>query len=438
MGQPTSLRREVLVAFGVLFAGGILLASFGVATLLPLLDSPAEAVPYILTLLLADLAIIFLFGWITLGKSLLQPMDRLVQDVQTIASGSYAHRIRPLPARELQAVADSVNAMAEYLIQGQESLADNVRSLDETNLALVEARAQVVRAARLASTGTLASGIAHELGNPLGALMAYVDVARSRAEAGGGDTELLDSVREEAVRIDRIIRSLLDFARSKEGATALHDPWPVIQRVRELLEAQGKLEGVDAVWEGGEVEGPRLLMDPQGLEQVLVNLLLNALDAVQDREGGWIRVTLREEDGPAAALPRRRMGDPPGLDYAHRRRVLSAEEGVRVTPMATALRVVVLTVEDNGPGLPPGSLEEIFDPFFTTKEPGKGTGLGLALSAQFVEGMGGEIEAGNREEGGAIFTLRLPEATTAESGPDPEVGPPDSTPANTPQRGDLP
>jgi len=438
MGQPTSLRREVLVAFGVLFAGGILLASLGVAILLPVLDSPAEAVPYILTLLLADLGIIFLFGWITLGKSMLQPMDRLVQDVQTIASGSFAHRIRPLPSRELQAVADSINAMAEYLIQGQDSLADNVRSLDETNLALVEARAQVVRAARLASTGTLASGIAHELGNPLGALMAYVDVARSRAEAAGGDTELLDSVREEAVRIDRIIRSLLDFARSKEGATALHDPWPVIQRVRELLEAQGKLEGVDAVWEGGEIEGLQLLMDPQGLEQVLVNLLLNALDAVQDREGAWIRVILREEDGPAAALPRRRMGDPPGVDYAHRRRVVSAEEGVRVTPMATALRVVVLTVEDNGPGLPPESLEEVFDPFFTTKEPGKGTGLGLALSAQLVEGMGGEIEAENREEGGALFTLRLPEVIPGRDGQDPEVGPPDSAAANTPQRGDLP
>jgi signal transduction histidine kinase len=84
---------------------------------------------------------------------------------------------------------------------------------------------------------------------------------------------------------------------------------------------------------------------------------------------------------------------------------------------------VVLTVEDNGPGVPPELLEEVFDPFFTTKEPGKGTGLGLALSAQLVEAMGGEILAGNREEGGATFTLRLPEstgepATGIESGPE--------------------
>ena len=103
----------------------------------------------------------------------------------TMASGAYEHRVRPAPTLELQAVADSVNAMAERLIQDQNALAENVASLDETNKALVEARAQVVRAARLASTGTLASGIAHELGNPLGALLAYVDVARSRADGRG-------------------------------------------------------------------------------------------------------------------------------------------------------------------------------------------------------------------------------------------------------------
>ena len=437
MGRSTSLRREVLIAFGVLFAGGILLASLGTAILVPFLDSPAEAALFILTLLLADLGIIFLFGWKLLGQSLLRPMDELVEDVQHIASGEYAHRVRPPPAEELQAVAHSVNAMAERLIQDQESLTDNVRSLDETNLALVEARAQVVRAARLASTGTLASGIAHELGNPLGALMAYVDVARGRADSVGADTELLNSVREEAVRIDRIIRSLLDFARSKEGTAAPHSPWSVVERVRELLEAQGKLDRIEAVWEGSDVQRALVLMDPQRLEQVLLNLLLNALDAMGDGEGGWLRISLTEEAGPAAALPRRRKEDPPGVDYAHRRRVVSAEEGIRVTPMATAVRVLVLRVEDNGPGLPAESLEEVFDPFFTTKEPGKGTGLGLALSAQLVEGMGGEIEAGNRAEGGAVFSVRLPEVLFDEEEDEPGGMAPES-PEYTPERGARP
>ena len=385
------------------------MAMVGLALILPVAESPGEVALYVGILVLAELAVIFVFGRMTLSRTLLKPMDSLVEDAETIASGSYEHRIRPAPTRELQAVAESVNAMAERLIHDQSSLAENVRSLDETNRALVEARAQVVRAARLASTGTLAAGIAHELGNPLGALMAYVDVARLRAEADGSDTSLLDSVREEALRIDRIIRSLLDFARSREGKTEPQPLWPVVERVRELLEAQGRLEGVECHWEGGEEATP-VLMDAQRLEQVLVNLLLNALDAVDGREDGMIRVRVKEEAGPVVALPRRRRGDPPGVNYSHRRRMAVAGRTGARAPLATAERMVVVTVEDNGPGVPPEFLEEVFDPFFTTKEPGKGTGLGLALSAQLVEGMGGEILAGNRREGGAVFTLRLPEA----------------------------
>jgi C4-dicarboxylate-specific signal transduction histidine kinase len=402
------LRRELLIAFGVLFAGGIFVAAMGMAFLLPLISSPGEAVVYVLTLLLGDLLVVFLFGRILLGKALLQPMDRLVKDVQTIASGSYEHRIQPPAARELQSMADNVNAMAERLIQDQRSLAANVRSLDRTNRELVEARAQVIRAARMASTGTLASGIAHELGNPLGALMAYVDVAKSRARAGEGETDLLDSIREEAVRIDRIIRSLLDFSRSGEGESAEQDITPVVLRVRDLLEAQGRLDGVVGEWHT-DAGVPAVYLDAQRLEQVLLNLLLNSLDVLKGRSDPWIRVTLGTEAGPAAFFPKRRRGDPPGIDYAHRRRVLAKEGGKQVNPLATAARVVVLTVEDNGPGIPAEHLEEIFDPFFTTKEPGKGTGLGLALSAQLVEGMGGEITAANRTEGGAVFSIRLPE-----------------------------
>ncbi|MGW8267508.1 MAG: sensor histidine kinase [Longimicrobiales bacterium] len=410
MASVTPLRRELLIAFGVLFAGGILVAAMGMAFLLPLMDSGLEAFFYILSLLLGDLLVVAFFGRILIGKALLEPMDRLVEDVRAIASGSFEHRIQNPGARELQSVADSVNALAERLIQDQESLAANVRSLDKTNQALVEARAQVVRAARMASTGTLASGIAHELGNPLGALLAYVDVARARAEGGGMDTELLDSIREEAVRIDRIIRSLLDFARSGEGETALQDVGPVIWRVRDLLEAQGRLEGTEVEWQVPEDGVPEVFLDPTRLEQVLLNLLLNALDVVEGVERGWIRVRLEVEVGPAAAFPRRRRGDPPGVDYAHRRRLVTSDEGMRVAPLVTANRVVVVTVEDNGPGIPTPHLEEVFDPFFTTKEPGKGTGLGLALSAQLVEGMGGEIQAANREEGGAVFTIRIPDA----------------------------
>jgi len=407
MAEKTPLRRQLLFAFGILFGGGIFAASVGLALALPSLDTPREVTVYLAVLLVAELVVIFFIGRFTLGRALFQPIDGLVDDVRTMASGAYEHRVRPAPTQELQAVADSVNAMAERLIQDQHSLAENVASLDQTNKALIEARAQVVRAARLASTGTLASGIAHELGNPLGALLAYVDVARSRAESNGGDTELLDSVREEAIRIDRIIRSLLDFARSKETESGPVDSWPVVEGVRDLLKAQGRLEGVGSQWERkGDV--PPVLIDAQRLEQVLVNLLLNALEAIEGQAEKKISVTLQEEPGPAAFFPRRRKGDPPGVNYAHRRRVAAVETGGPSASLTAAERIVVLTVEDNGPGIEAETLEEIFDPFFTTKEPGKGTGLGLALSAQLIEGVGGEILAGNRKDGGAVFSLRLP------------------------------
>jgi hypothetical protein len=363
-------------------------------------------------------------------------MDRLVEDVRTIASGAFKHRIQSPGALELQSVADSVNALAERLIQDQESLAANVRSLDETNQALVEARAQVVRAARMASTGTLASGIAHELGNPLGALVAFVDVARARAQSEGLDTELLTSIREEAMRIDRIIRSLLDFSRAEEREPESEDIGPVVWKVKGLLDAQGRLDGVESEWEVPEEGVPQVFLDPQRLEQVLLNLLLNALDVVEEAEGGWVRVRLMVEAGPATLLRRRRRGDPPGVDYAHRRRILAAKEGIRVPPLVTAARVVVITVEDNGPGIPAEYLEDVFDPFFTTKEPGKGTGLGLALSAQLVEGMGGEIEAANRDEGGALFTVRLPEDGRAGEELTPVSNPSGEDPGEEAQTGD--
>ena len=164
MAKKTPLRRQLLFAFGILFGGGIFIASAGLALAFPSLNTPREVAIYVLVLLLAELGVIFIIGRLTLGRTLFKPMDGLVDDVKTMASGAYEHRVRPAPTVELQAVADSVNAMAERLIQDQNSLAQNVASLDQTNKALVEARAQVVRAARLASTGT--QRIPQLMGNP--------------------------------------------------------------------------------------------------------------------------------------------------------------------------------------------------------------------------------------------------------------------------------
>ena len=407
MKQSTPLRRELLFSFGLLFAGGLIFVIVGLSALLPVLRSTTQWVVFMVLLMVVDLGVLFLFGGAVLQQTVIAPIRQLGGDAQRIAEGDYHHRVRTAGSLELDQLGMSLNAMADRLIAEQELLADNVASLDRTNEELVLARDQVIHAARLASVGTLAAGIAHEVGNPLGAIIAFADVAKSRAGRSGGDTDLLDSIRHEAERIDRIVRGLLDYARPKEVEVGPSPPKLVLERVQQLLADQGRLDAVTDEWllEEGV---PDVVMEPHQLEQVLVNLVLNALDAMSGIAEPRVTVRLWADEGGVARLPFRRADDPPGINYKHRRRVSKDEGGKGIDPLFTAPFVAVLEVEDNGPGIPESDLDRIFDPFFTTKEPGKGSGLGLSICARLVEGMGGRITVSNHAEGGALFTIRLP------------------------------
>ena len=407
MAGPTPLRRELLLSFGLLFAEATILMGIALVVILPLLPSSRQITVLILLLSVTQLLVVVAFGGWLLNRRLLTPVSKLVGDVRRIAGGEYHHRIEPPGSLELAEISDNVNSMADRLISDQRVLAENVMSLEATNRQLVEARNQAVQAARLASAGTLAAGIAHEVGNPLGAIMGYVDVVEGRLKASGGDTELVAAIREEAHRIDRIVRGLLDYARPAERGVEVLPPGELVEHVRDLLVSQGQFAGVDHVWRLAE-DLPHIYMDRHRLEQVLVNLLLNALHSMGEEDGGKIEITVDVEVGPSAPLPYRREDDPPGINYLHRRRVALDEHGLEVGALQTADKVVAITVADEGPGIDPEAIEHVFDPFFTTKAPGKGTGLGLFISAQLVEGMGGRIDAANRPEGGAAFTIRFP------------------------------
>jgi C4-dicarboxylate-specific signal transduction histidine kinase len=330
---------------------------------------------------------------------------RLAEEIRRIADGAHDHRLANFESNELADVAEGVNRLADRAHEERALLAANIESLDVTNRELRAARDQVVRSARLASVGTLAAGIAHEVGNPLGAILGFVDVARGRARKEGADTELLDAIRDEAIRIDRIVRGLLDYARPGRSAPEPKTAGQVVERVRELLERQGRFTEVTAKWHLASAETIRL-DQPERLEQVLVNVLLNALHAVRDVENPEVEVRVHVEEGDVLRMPRRREGDPPELNYLHRRRVAADEDGV--ASVRAAERVTVIEVSDNGSGISEDALEHLFDPFFTTKEPGEGTGLGLSICARLLEGMGGTIEARADSERGAHFVIRLP------------------------------
>jgi two-component system NtrC family sensor kinase len=174
-----------------------------------------------------------------------------------------------------------------------------------------------------------------------------------------------------------------------------------------LIATQGRFGDIDILVHLDR-EIPAVEADPYQLEQVLVNLLLNAADAVEASKEKRIRITTSATSAEVAGhTPARRRGDPPGIDYSHRRRFNRPEPVPRAQPFERGQRLVEINVSDSGHGIPDEQLHRIFEPFMTTKDPGKGTGLGLAVSARLLDGMAGTIRASNTDTG-AQFTILLP------------------------------
>jgi two-component system, NtrC family, sensor kinase len=409
MASNPTLRQELIGAFAIVFAGALFVAILGVLFVVPRL-SPAYAALYVATLLLAVVAVFSWFGAVLLRRRLLRPLDELVGSVEAISDGDLTRRLPGAEAQELARLSAAVNRMAETLIADRRKLTENIQSLDETNRLLTEARDAMIRAEKMASVGRLGAGIAHEVGNPLSAIMAYLGLVGRQTD--GSAREMVQAAERETQRIDRIVRGLLDFARTHETVAQPTDVNDVVRATLDLVRTQGHFNGMDL---GSELSdaGPLVVRgDPHQLQQVLVNLLVNAADAVEETDAPRIAVTTHRR--PVAAVqphtPARRASDPPGIDYSHRRRLARMPRWPVGDPASETGHVIEIVVTDNGPGLSPGIIDEVFEPFVTTKEPGKGTGLGLALSARLVEDMGGYIHAGNVKDGGAAFRVILPEA----------------------------
>ena len=420
-GTSPTIAAELLASTALLFGAALLVAVLAATLLFPLLQSPGGLALFLGLILVADLAILFLFLRFLLRRNVFGPLEDIGDHAQRIAGGDYEHRIPPTDRQELDRMVESVNTMAQRLIRDQRLLEENVQSLERTNRELVETSDELIRTARMASVGTLAAGIAHELGNPLGALQASLDVARGRAERGGDVGQVLEMAREEAGRIDAIIRSVLEFVRPGE-AEAVRAPVEVGERVREavrLLRRRGALDEVKVTLVEGEGDVPPVLAQAQLVEQILVNLIMNGVQATQAARGagGEVEVEIRAEAGSLTPRHPRRDDDPPGADFSHRRRMERLRAGGHVVPTLVPGPDVVIEVRDRGEGIPPEVLDRIFDPFFTTRAPGEGTGMGLAITGRIVEELGGEIVAENRSGGGALVRLRLPGCPPESSRP---------------------
>ncbi len=371
-----SLRTELLVNLAVLAAGALVLAVCS-ALLAPLLGRGLLGFGLLMALVVADVAIFIGFGRYLVTRLVTEPMETLVGATQAVASGEMARRAPPGATREFDRLAESVNLMTERLLDAQSAL---------------------VRAEKLASVGRLAAGVAHEIGNPLAAIGNYMELLGRR----GAAPELVTAIERETLRIDTIVRSLLDYARPRDARREPLDLGAVAQRAVDLLRSQGLLRQVSVEFE--RADGlPLMLGDPAALEQVFVNLLLNAVDAAG--EGGRVAVAASGTRLGAAGEAERRSADPDAAGAAARSTRRTARHLETAADGTPAVQVVV---GDSGAGVPEELAERVFDPFFTTKPPGKGTGLGLAIVQRTVHDHGGRVDVARAREGGAAFTVIFP------------------------------
>ena len=406
MAERPTLRRELIAAFVLVFTGAFLVASTGILMLLPRLQSPTQSAIYVLVILVLDILIFAAFGHFLITKRVLEPIDRLVAGAESIAQGELESAVAEGETHEINRLAQALNNMAQRLLHDQEQMAANIRSLDETNQLLTEARDAMVHSEKLASVGRLGAGIAHEVGNPLGAIIGYLGIIKKNVDPTRFD--LIESAEKEAHRIDRIVRGLLDYSRPHEARTQALDVNVVVKDTVDLVSVQGKFRNVTLDIEFAE-DPPPVLGDHYQLQQVLVNLMVNAADALEATPSPRIRVTtVARKHQPAPALPARRADDHPSIDYSHRRRLHAQPRTMVADPGVAGGTVVEIIIADNGPGIPADLINQIFEPFVTTKELGKGTGLGLAVCSRLIEGMGGIIKADPSVSSGATFRVVLP------------------------------
>lgn len=334
-------------------------------------DQSARAAPLVrlvgLYTAVVALALLVL-AYFALTRSIVRPLDALARAAERVAQGARRLDVPPGGPRELAELGRSLRTMTEKLLSEEEALRKKITEVERATRRLRETQDRLVRSERLASVGRLAAGLAHEIGNPIAALIGLEDLLIEGGLEPAEQKDFLLRMRKETERVNRILKDLLQFARPSAKASQGDDSSPgnvetAVYDTVALLTPQKTFSEIELAVDIFP-ELPEVVLSREQLVQVMLNLVMNAADAMDP--GG--KVSIRAKPSPL---------------------------GVR------------LEVEDNGPGVAPEVRDRLFEPFVSTKEPGKGTGLGLAVCRGLVEAAGGSITLEDVESRGARFVLEL-------------------------------
>lgn len=356
-----------------------------------------------------DFLLLLGIGACVLSRLIVRPIRSLLAATGRIEKNDLDCRVPVHGAQELAELAESFNRMAGTLRQKRDEAERNIRALERINNELESAREETIRSEKMASVGLLAAGTAHEIGTPLAAILGYAGILKEELALDAEKTDYLRRIEEEASRIDRIIRGLLDYSRPSSAERENVDAAHLLQHCMEIMDEQGVFKNIITSLVIGDAL-PCLHSDRHELQQVFINLFINARDAMPG--GGTLSVCVSRD---RTAAPSADEGILSAKTIRGRRRDdFRGAFSASINPREST-EYIKIEVSDSGSGIAPENLERIFDPFFTTKEPGKGTGLGLAVTARIVDSMGGRITVESALSVGTKFSVWLPAAKRNES-----------------------
>lgn len=307
-------------------------------------------------------------------KIVFKPIDTLLNLANNYHLNEGDWSLQPAGGGEFDQLAQAMKAMTLRIEEDRDRLLESVVQLQQTNNKLQISQQETLQAEKLAATGRLAAGFAHEIGNPVAIVQGYLELVQQRSYS---EDEKLDFVKrslKELNRIDSLLFQLMDLSKNQKKAEQPVDPVVVIRELIETLSTNFSKSNTQVKLESNE---KRLLIfcDRDVLRQVLLNFFLNSIDAIEE--------------------------------------IQSIREGkihCEITcQFVGEIKFVIITVEDNGTGIEQSKLQYIFDPFFTTKPVGQGTGLGLSVAHRLIESMNGKIEVDSRHNEGTTFTIYIPQ-----------------------------
>jgi signal transduction histidine kinase/CheY-like chemotaxis protein len=288
-----------------------------------------------------------------------EPLRELRASAEAVGRGDFTHRVRVRSRDEIGELGGVFNQMTGNLQQSRAELEQMVATLKNT-------QAQLIQSEKLSAIGEFVAGVTHELNNPLAAVMGFSEMLKD-ADVDVKHRRYLDMIYKSARRCQKIVQSLLSFARRHQPERKVVNLNTLVETVLEIVTYQLRTGNIEVITRL-DPNLPLTLADPHQMQQVILNIINNGRQAMEaHRAGGTIKIVTEASD-----------------------------QNVRVI------------IHDSGPGIPEENLQRIFDPFFTTKEPGKGTGLGLSLCYGIVKEHGGTITPLNRPGEGATFIIELP------------------------------